>query len=203
MTTATKPQTQAFEIPNDIMIEFTKKTIESYEYAAMKLRDQASKFMDTESDAKPEGYEEGKYYGPFSQERLYATEYRRFLRHPWLLHVWQILNPERKVYQKEEKEYVTSSVKVKEVEAAAVAAVAKAKARFESKINKYLKDGESYYNNSLRLNGDLIEGTVFGQNEDGSESFYIQAKLIWNYRYGTNSANGVLTQYVQFRGERH
>ena len=27
--------------------------------------------------------------------------------------------------------------------------------------------------------------------------------MIWNYRYGSNSANGHLTQYTQFRSERH
>ena len=27
--------------------------------------------------------------------------------------------------------------------------------------------------------------------------------MIWNYRYGENSANGHLTQYTQFRSERH
>ena len=62
---------------------------------------------------------------------------------------------------------------------------------------------------------DLIEGRVYGHVYDyiadertieqrrEETKFEIYVRMIWNYRYGENSANGHLTQYTQFRSERH
>lgn len=61
----------------------------------------------------------------------------------------------------------------------------------------------------------LIEGRVYGHAYDyiaddrtieerrEATKFEIYVRMIWNYRYGENSANGHLTQYTQFRSERH
>ena len=61
----------------------------------------------------------------------------------------------------------------------------------------------------------LIEGRVYGHVYDyiadertieerrEATKFEIYVRMIWNYRYGENSANGHLTQYTQFRSERH
>lgn len=48
----------------------------------------------------------------------------------------------------------------------------------------------------------LIEGCVTGLTND-SEHFQIKLQMMWNYRYGENSANGYLTTYVQFRSNRY
>ena len=69
----------------------------------------------------------------------------------------------------------------------------------------------------LRVNhaNGLIEGRVYGHVYDyiadertieerrEATKFEIYVRMIWNYRYGENSANGHLTQYTQFRSERH
>ena len=69
----------------------------------------------------------------------------------------------------------------------------------------------------LRVNhaNGLIEGRVYGHAYDyiadertieerrEATKFEIYVRMIWNYRYGENSANGHLTQYTQFRSERH
>lgn len=61
----------------------------------------------------------------------------------------------------------------------------------------------------------LIEGRVYGHEYDyiaddrtieerrEATKFEIYVRMIWNYRYGSNSANGHLTTYTQFRSERH
>ena len=61
----------------------------------------------------------------------------------------------------------------------------------------------------------LIEGRVYGHEYDyiaddrtieerrEATKFEIYVRMIWNYRYGENSANGHLTTYTQFRSERH
>ena len=72
----------------------------------------------------------------------------------------------------------------------------------ESRINGHLGVFDKITNINLALgNGYFIEGFVIGTTEKGEE-FKIYTKMIWNYRYGANSANGYLTQYVQFRSDR-
>ena len=73
---------------------------------------------------------------------------------------------------------------------------------FESRINGHLAVTDKIEVISLRL-GDqnLIHGFVAGDTKD-AEEFRIHTQMIWNYRYGANSANGYLTQYVQFRSDR-
>ena len=73
---------------------------------------------------------------------------------------------------------------------------------FESRINGHLAVTDKIEVISLRL-GDqnLIHGFVAGDTKD-AEEFSIHTQMIWNYRYGANSANGYLTQYVQFRSDR-
>ena len=72
----------------------------------------------------------------------------------------------------------------------------------ESRINGHLAVTDKITDINLALgNGYFIEGFVIGTTEKGEE-FKIYTKMIWNYRYGSNSANGYLTQYVQFRSDR-
>ena len=81
---------------------------------------------------------------------------------------------------------------------------------------------EYVYKTDLNINysNNLIEGRVYGctyeygnvaglpadatvQEKKEATKFEVYVRMIWNYRYGENSANGHLTQYTQFRSERH
>ena len=80
-----------------------------------------------------------------------------------------------------------------------------------------MTDQEYIYKTDLNINysNNLIEGRVYGHVYDyiadertieerrEATKFEIYVRMIWNYRYGENSANGHLTQYTQFRSERH
>ena len=73
---------------------------------------------------------------------------------------------------------------------------------FESRVNGHLAITDKITELNLRLgNKNLIHGFVTGTTKD-AEEFKITTQMIWNYRYGHNSANGYLTQYVQFRSDR-
>jgi len=73
---------------------------------------------------------------------------------------------------------------------------------FESRVNGHLAVTDKITEMNLRLgNKNLIHGFVTGTTKD-AEEFKIHTQMIWNYRYGANSANGYLTQYVQFRSDR-
>jgi len=73
---------------------------------------------------------------------------------------------------------------------------------FESRVNGHLTVTDQITDMNLRLgNKNLIHGFVTGTTKD-AEEFKIHTQMIWNYRYGANSANGYLTQYVQFRSDR-
>ena len=73
---------------------------------------------------------------------------------------------------------------------------------FESRVNGHLSTTDKITELNLRLgNKNLIHGFVKGITKD-AEEFKITTQMIWNYRYGHNSANGYLTQYVQFRSDR-
>ena len=78
-------------------------------------------------------------------------------------------------------------------------------ALFESRINGHVATTDILHElqGSLKLSptGNLIEGYVDGTTAK-CERFRIHTKMMWNYRYGENSANGYLTQYVQFRSDR-
>jgi len=78
-------------------------------------------------------------------------------------------------------------------------------ALFESRINGHVATTDILHElqGSLKLSatGNLIEGYIDGTTAK-SERFRIHTKMMWNYRYGENSANGYLTQYVQFRSDR-
>ena len=85
----------------------------------------------------------------------------------------------------------------------------------ESRIGQHMTDQEFIYKTDLEINysNQLIEGRVYGRVYDYADpavhgdllatKFEIYVRMIWNYRYGENSANGHLTQYTQFRSERH
>lgn len=80
--------------------------------------------------------------------------------------------------------------------------IATAVGLLEDRVNRQLAADDVLIVVDLFLNPEkLIEGTVAGVNAKG-EHFEIKVKLIENYRYGENSANGVLTVYAQFRGTR-
>ena len=87
----------------------------------------------------------------------------------------------------------------------------------QSRIGQHMTDQEWIYKTDLHINysNQLIEGRVYGHVYDyiadertieqrrEETKFEIYVRMIWNYRYGENSANGHLTQYTQFRSERH
>ena len=83
------------------------------------------------------------------------------------------------------------------VEEAIEAQQEKAVKTLEKKINQGLKDGETITDVELYVDDqNMISGTVSG------EGFTLTVKSIWNYRYGENSANGILTVYAQTRVTR-
>lgn len=73
----------------------------------------------------------------------------------------------------------------------------------KNRVNKNMDEGDTITGHRLwvDLHSDLIEGKVHCQTDEGVE-FYISVSMMWNYRYGSNSKNGVLTVYPQFRGCR-
>ena len=72
----------------------------------------------------------------------------------------------------------------------------------ESRVNGHLAVTDKITDINLELGkGYFIEGFVSGVTAT-NENFKIFTKMIWNYRYGANSANRYLTQYVQFRSDR-
>ena len=72
----------------------------------------------------------------------------------------------------------------------------------ESRINGHLAVTDKITADNLKLGRqNLIEGNVTGLTKEGEE-FQVFTQMMWNYRYGENSANGYLTQYVQFRSDR-
>tara|TARA_R100000234_G_scaffold16861_1_gene9165 strand:+ start:1171 stop:2175 length:1005 start_codon:yes stop_codon:yes gene_type:complete len=87
----------------------------------------------------------------------------------------------------------------------------------EQRVGQHMTDQEYIYKTDLNINysNNLIEGRVYGHVYDyiadertieerrEATKFEIYVRMIWNYRYGENSANGHLTQYTQFRSERH
>ena len=77
-------------------------------------------------------------------------------------------------------------------------------ALLESRINSHVATTDILHELQDTLNlgkGNLIEGYVDGTTAIG-ERFRIHTQMMWNYRYGENSANGYMTQYVQFRSDR-
>ena len=83
------------------------------------------------------------------------------------------------------------------IEEAIEAQQTKAVKTLEKKITQGLKDGETITDVELYVDDqNMISGTVSG------EGFTLTVKSIWNYRYGSNSANGILTVYAQTRVNR-
>ena len=71
-------------------------------------------------------------------------------------------------------------------------------ATLEKRVNDKLEDGEEITHIDLRIDDQrMISGIVSGKG------FHLNIKSIWNYRYGENSANGVLTVYAQTRVTRN
>jgi len=70
------------------------------------------------------------------------------------------------------------------------------------RVNGHLAVSDNVYDINLDLGkGNLIEGNVTGHTVN-NQDFQIHLQMMWNYRYGENSANGYLTQYVQYRSDR-
>ena len=70
------------------------------------------------------------------------------------------------------------------------------------RVNSHLAVSDNVYDINLKLGkGNLIEGNVTGHTVN-NQDFQIHLQMMWNYRYGENSANGYLTQYVQYRSDR-
>ena len=81
--------------------------------------------------------------------------------------------------------------------------VDRAHSLLKNRVNKNMDEGDTIISHDLLvdLHFALIEGKVHCQTDEGVE-FYISVNMMWNYRYGSNSKNGVLTVYPQFRGCR-
>ncbi len=72
----------------------------------------------------------------------------------------------------------------------------------EQRVNSHLAITDEVKINTLKLGkGNLIEGFVSGVTAT-NENYKIYLQMMWNYRYGENSANGYMTQYVQYRSDR-
>ena len=72
----------------------------------------------------------------------------------------------------------------------------------EQRVNQHIAVTDKLYDVNFKLGRmNLLEGHVTGLTKD-EEDFQIHTQMMWNYRYGENSANGYLTQYVQFRSDR-
>ena len=72
----------------------------------------------------------------------------------------------------------------------------------EQRVNSHLAITDEVKINTLKLGKkNLIEGFVSGVTAT-NENFKIYLQMMWNYRYGENSANGYMTQYVQYRSDR-
>ena len=70
------------------------------------------------------------------------------------------------------------------------------------RVNNHLAVTDTVYDIDLKLGKkNLIEGNVTGHTAN-NDDFQIHLQMMWNYRYGENSANGYLTQYVQYRSDR-
>ena len=68
----------------------------------------------------------------------------------------------------------------------------------EDRITRNIGEGDEVTDVDLRIGDyDLIEGVVRGVG------FHVEVKMLWNYRYGENAANRVITIYPQFRGNRY
>jgi len=75
-------------------------------------------------------------------------------------------------------------------------------ALLESRVNQHIAVTDKLYDVNFKLGRmNLLEGHVTGLTKDGKD-FQIHTQMMWNYRYGENSANGYLTQYAQFRSDR-
>ena len=96
-----------------------------------------------------------------------------------------------------DRKLVAINLRTKIVNEAIEAQQEKAVKTLEKKVNQAVKDGETITNVSLYIDDQrMISGTVSG------EGFCLDMKSIWNYRYGENSANGILTVYTQNRVNR-
>ena len=96
-----------------------------------------------------------------------------------------------------ERKLLAVNLRTKVVNEAIEAQQVKAVKTLEKKINQGLKDGETITDVELHVDDqNMISGTVTG------EGFSLTVKSIWNYRYGENSANGILTVYAQTRVNR-
>tara|TARA_R100001510_G_C7535202_1_gene124997 strand:- start:17 stop:538 length:522 start_codon:yes stop_codon:yes gene_type:complete len=95
------------------------------------------------------------------------------------------------------RKLVAVNLRTKIVNEAIEAQQVKAVKTLEKKINQGLNDGETITEVNLHIDDqNMISGTVSG------EGFTLTVKSIWNYRYGENSANGILTVYAQTRVNR-
>ena len=81
--------------------------------------------------------------------------------------------------------------------------VDRAHSLLKNRVNKNMDEGDTIISHDLLvdLHFALIEGKVHCQTDEGV-GFEISVNMMWNYRYGSNSKNGVLTVYPQFRGCR-
>lgn len=71
----------------------------------------------------------------------------------------------------------------------------------EERVSQHLSSTDTITGHSLYITAGRIEGRVYGVTSN-QEAFNVYVRMMWNFRYGENSANRVITQYAQFRSER-
>ena len=92
----------------------------------------------------------------------------------------------------------SANIDFRAIQSITEASVKNATDLLEDRVNRNIGEGEELTVIDLTIQQtDLITGTVEGKG------WHIEIQMLWNYRYGENSANGVLTVYPQFRGTRH
>ena len=195
-----------FTTPQDVKFDFYWQTLKAYDDRAEKFADEAQAFFKEGRKTKKDFiFNEGDDIRPSKWGRSQAelrwkewdNKWRNYANHPFLSCVWN------------DDERTEISMVLPNAKGTSRAVWERADAAsnlLEKKVNNLLKEGERFQH-SLRVNplNDLIEGNLWGKEiVDGKKKeFKIAVRMIWNYRYGENSANGVLTQYTQFRGSRH
>lgn len=96
------------------------------------------------------------------------------------------------------EDLVAADINFRAVHSALNDSVKRATELLEDRVNRNIGEDEQLTDVELTINSaGLIEGVVRGVG------FHVDVAMLWNFRYGENSANGVLTIYPQFRGTRY
>ena len=190
MTQFTFPTNLADHLENEIynkLIASVQIDVDKYN-AMWAKREQEGRTYDTHKVYK-------SLYNKVVEEKIYYYKFSEFLT----------ISFQHDSYGENYYRPISCTVNLKACRQNAIAQRDHSVALFESRINSHVATTDILHElqGSLKLSatGNLIEGYIDGTTAK-SERFRIHTKMMWNYRYGENSANGYLTQYVQFRSDR-